>query len=39
MRSDVADGEILFRSSEYVDWVRLADVLALRERLTAQRST
>jgi hypothetical protein len=37
LRSYVADGEIPFRSSEYVDWVRLADVLALNQRLKAQR--
>jgi hypothetical protein len=37
LRSYVADGEIPFRSSEYVDWVRLADVLALNRRLKAQR--
>jgi hypothetical protein len=37
LRSYVADGEIPFRSSEYVDWVRLADVLAFRQRLKAQR--
>ena len=37
LRSYVAAGEIPFRSSEYVDWVRLADVLAFNERLKAQR--
>jgi hypothetical protein len=37
LRSYVADGEIPFRSSEYVDWVRLADVLAFNQRLKAQR--
>ena len=36
-RSYVADGEIPFRSSQYVDWVRLSDVLAFDERLRAQR--
>jgi hypothetical protein len=37
LRAYVADGEIPFRSSEYVDWVRLADVLAFNQRLKAQR--
>jgi hypothetical protein len=37
LRSYAADGAIPFRSSEYTDWVRLADVLALDERLRAQR--
>jgi hypothetical protein len=37
LRSYVADGEIPFRSSEYGDWVRLADVLAFNQRLKAQR--
>jgi hypothetical protein len=37
LRSYVADGEIPFRSSKNVDWVRLADVLALDLRLRAQR--
>jgi hypothetical protein len=37
LRSYVAGGEIPFRSSEYVDWVRLADVLALSQRVKAQR--
>ena len=37
LRSYAAQGEIPFRSSEYTDWVRLADVLALDERLRSQR--
>src|SRR5690242_18475263 len=39
LRKHVAAGEISFRSSEYVDWVRLADVInwdiARRERRSA----
>jgi hypothetical protein len=37
LRHYVAEGEMPFRSSEYVDWVRLADVLAFNKRLNAQR--
>ncbi|WBQ01831.1 hypothetical protein [Kribbella sp. CA-293567] len=37
LRLLVSQGEIPFRSSEYVDWVRLADVLALSARLDADR--
>lgn len=37
LRHYVADGEIPFRSTEYVDWVKLADVLAFDARLKAQR--
>ncbi|MEJ1137635.1 hypothetical protein [Kribbella sp. CCNWLW197] len=33
LRSYIAEGAIPFRSIEYVDWVRLADVLALDVRL------
>jgi hypothetical protein len=36
-RSYVADGEIPFRSSEHVDWVRLEDVLGFDRRLSEQR--
>lgn len=36
-RSYVADGKIPFRSSDYVDWVRLADVLEFDRRLSEQR--
>lgn len=36
-RSYVADGKIPFRSSEFVDWVRLADVLAFDRSLSEQR--
>lgn len=35
--SYIAEGAIPFRSIEYVDWVRLADVLALDVRLRNQR--
>jgi hypothetical protein len=28
LRASVAEGAVPFRSSEYVDWVRLADVIA-----------
>jgi hypothetical protein len=39
LRKHVAKGEIPFRSSEYVDWVQLADVInwdnARRERRSA----
>ncbi|TCC23402.1 hypothetical protein [Kribbella speibonae] len=39
LRKHVAQGDIPFRSSEYVDWVRLADVInwdiARRERRSA----
>ena len=37
LRAYAAEGAIPFRSSEYTDWVRLADVLALDERLRVQR--
>ncbi|MEU4389792.1 hypothetical protein [Kribbella sp. NPDC023855] len=37
LRQYVGDGEIPFRSSEYVDWVKLSDVLAFKRRLQAQR--
>lgn len=37
LRQYVGRGEIPFRSSEYVDWVKLTDVLAFDARLTAQR--
>src|SRR5262245_36206308 len=37
LRVYAAEGEIPFRSSEYTDWVPLADVLALDERLRTQR--
>jgi len=37
LRTFVADGKIPFRSGEHVDWVKLADVLAFRQRLQAQR--
>jgi hypothetical protein len=30
-------GDLPFRSSEYVDWVQLADVLALNARINAER--
>lgn len=36
-RQFVGKGEIPFRSSEYVDWVKLSDVLAFDARLRAQR--
>jgi hypothetical protein len=36
-RQFVGKGAIPFRSSEYVDWVRLSDVLAFDARLQAQR--
>jgi hypothetical protein len=32
LRAYVAEGAIPFRSSEYVDWVRLADVIDLDNR-------
>lgn len=39
LRAYAAEGEVPFRSTEYVDWVRLADVMAFdrrrRERLRA----
>ncbi len=31
-RKYVADGEVPFRSTEYVDWVKLADVIAFTQR-------
>lgn len=37
LRQYVGKGEIPFRSSEYVDWVKLSDVLAFKSRLQAQR--
>jgi hypothetical protein len=36
-RQFVGKGAIPFRSSEYVDWVKLSDVLAFDARLQAQR--
>jgi hypothetical protein len=37
LRLYVGRGDIPFRSSEYVDWVRLADVLELNARVRAER--
>ncbi|MFI5707293.1 hypothetical protein [Kribbella sp. NPDC051620] len=37
LRLLVSQGEIPFRSSDYVDWVQLSDVLALSARLDAAR--
>jgi hypothetical protein len=37
LRLYVGRGDIPFRSSKYVDWVKLSDVLALVERLRGQR--
>ena len=37
LRANAADGEVMFRSTEYVDWVRLADVINFDARLRAQR--
>jgi hypothetical protein len=37
LRLLVSQGEIPFRTSEYVDWVKLSDVLALSARLDAAR--
>ena len=37
LRAYAAEGAIPFRSSEYVDWVRLEDVLAFDRRLRKQR--
>ncbi|GAB2661876.1 hypothetical protein GCM10009743_42670 [Kribbella swartbergensis] len=37
LRAYVAEGAIPFRSTEYVDWVRLADVLRFDRRLRQQR--
>jgi hypothetical protein len=37
LRAYAAEGALPFRSSEYVDWVRLTDVLALDERIRSQR--
>ena len=37
LRQYVGKGEIPFRSSQYVDWVKLSDVLALDARIQAQR--
>jgi hypothetical protein len=36
-RQHVGKGEIPFRTSEHVDWVRLSDVLTFDARLKAQR--
>ena len=36
LRLYVGRGDIPFRSSEYVDWVRLADVLELNARVRAE---
>jgi hypothetical protein len=38
LRKYVANGTIPFRSSEYVDWVRLADVIAFDAERTRMRS-
>jgi hypothetical protein len=37
LRLYASRGDIPFRSSEYVDWVHLADVLALNARVNAER--
>jgi hypothetical protein len=37
LRLYVGRGDIPFRSSEYVDWVKLSDVLALNARVNAER--
>jgi hypothetical protein len=37
LRAYVAEGAIPFRSTEYTDWMRLADVLAFDKRLQPQR--
>jgi hypothetical protein len=37
LRLLVGRGELPFRSSEYVDWVKLSDVIALSSRLDAER--
>jgi hypothetical protein len=37
LRVYVAEGAIPFRSTEYADWMRLADVLAFDKRLRPQR--
>ncbi|MGY4770435.1 hypothetical protein ACXC9Q_26285 (plasmid) [Kribbella sp. CWNU-51] len=37
LRAHVAEGADPFRASAYVDWVRLADVLALNARVNAAR--
>lgn len=37
LRQYVGQGEIPFRSTKYVDWVKLSDVLAFDARLQAQR--
>jgi hypothetical protein len=37
LRHYVSKGEIPFRFTQYVDWVKLADVLAFDARLRAQR--
>jgi hypothetical protein len=38
LRAYVAEGAIPFRSSEYVDWVQLADVIAWDNKRRAKRS-
>jgi hypothetical protein len=37
LRFFVGRGDIPFRSSDYVDWVKLSDVLALNARVNAER--
>ena len=37
LRFYVGHGDIPFRSSEYVDWVKLSDVLALNARVNSER--
>jgi hypothetical protein len=37
LRRSIADGEIPFRSSRYVDWVRLADVMDFAQKRQAMR--
>jgi hypothetical protein len=37
LRAYAAEGAIPFRSSQYVDWVRLRDVIALDRRIRQQR--
>jgi hypothetical protein len=38
LRASVADGALPFRSTEYVDWVRLADVIAWDNKRREERS-
>ena len=38
LRKYVAEGAVPFRSSEYVDWVRLADVIAWDNQRREERS-